>query len=246
MLSREFVGFAVLLVISPALITLSSASLRPLKDNITLIEIPDEPQSYCGLQLKRAIRIYCREKVIEAFKAETSKVRSFHKPSRCGLNLLEQCCFHSKKCSIETFVQFCPYKYYSSPSKVTTWSTKWKRRPWKQNLASSNNIRTPWKWPLMRRHCDLSIKRQILSVAIKWDYKIHWNCLSDFSSIEIIAKTILGWTHQSYVLNHSDRKGSGFSGLKNVFEKSFFHFDGCCFNFCGSIAGYGQCHGRSN
>lgn len=75
------------------------------------MEIPEEPRSYCGMDLKKAVRMYCHEEVIEKFLIKPSNQRSFHKPSRCGANLRERCCFHRNKCDMPTFVAFCPYRY---------------------------------------------------------------------------------------------------------------------------------------
>ena len=74
------------------------------------LEVPEDARSYCGMELKRAIRVYCREKIIETLKTKSVQ-RNFHKSSKCGENLVEKCCYHRNKCTISTFVQFCPYRY---------------------------------------------------------------------------------------------------------------------------------------
>ncbi|CRL02519.1 CLUMA_CG015625, isoform A [Clunio marinus] len=96
-------GFVILcLVIKSATQSSQSAGER------NSLEPTEELRSYCGIQLHRAVRAFCREQYIVAYKKKEPP-RNFQKPSRCGGNLIEHCC--KNKCSISTFVQHCPYRY---------------------------------------------------------------------------------------------------------------------------------------
>lgn len=115
--SRKFIQFSAALVIFSVLIAKSSQATVTFADGNEL-ELPDEPQTYCGLELRKATRIYCREAVIEKFKKK-EVVRNFQKPSRCGVRLVDRCC--RTPCTLTTFVQFCPYRY------IRRW---WGEREW--------------------------------------------------------------------------------------------------------------------
>lgn len=106
---QKFVRLVVAFVILSTLIVPSSSEILEMDDGNQL-EIPEEARSYCGMELTRAIRKYCRLKVIEKYKAKDPP-KSFHKPSRCGENIKDKCCYRNSKCDIVTFVQYCPYRY---------------------------------------------------------------------------------------------------------------------------------------
>lgn len=106
--SRKFIRFSAALVILLTIVSSSSQSTVSFSDGNTL-EVPDEPRYYCGIELHRAVRSYCRETVIEVFKKKEPLKVGFQKPSRCGITLLEHCCRH--KCDMATFVKYCPYRY---------------------------------------------------------------------------------------------------------------------------------------
>lgn len=110
MFLRKLLSFAVALVILVTISAPAAGKIVTFEDGNTL-EVPDDAKSYCGIQLKRAMRIYCRVTVIETYKKQVPLVRSFHKPSRCGETLVEKCCHHNNQCTIETFVNYCPYRY---------------------------------------------------------------------------------------------------------------------------------------
>lgn len=75
-----------------------------------LVEIHDEPKYYCNLELKSAIRKFCRDKVIKTYRDQQLD-RNLQKSTRkCGQELQTACCL--SKCTINTFVNFCPYRYH--------------------------------------------------------------------------------------------------------------------------------------
>lgn len=107
MKSRKFIHFATVAVILLALTASSSPSTLTFDDG-NVLDIPDDPKIYCGIHLRKAVRSFCREKVIKTYK-KLEPPRGFQKPSRCGGNLIDHCCKIS--CDIPTFVKYCPYRY---------------------------------------------------------------------------------------------------------------------------------------
>lgn len=105
--SRKFINFAVVLLTFSVLIVTTSQVTVTFADGNEL-EMSDEPKTYCGLDLRKATRFYCREAVIEKFKKK-EVLRNFQKPSRCGVRLVDRCC--RTPCTLTTFVEFCPYRY---------------------------------------------------------------------------------------------------------------------------------------
>jgi hypothetical protein len=109
MVSRKFVRLVTVFVIISTFFVPSPSVMMEMDDG-NMLEIPDEAHSYCGMDLVRAIRKYCRVKVIEKYKLKDPP-RNFHKPSRCGENIKDKCCYRSNKCNITTFIQYCPYRF---------------------------------------------------------------------------------------------------------------------------------------
>jgi uncharacterized membrane protein len=99
-----------ILVVLLALTSKSWESTISLDDG-NVLEMPDEPKNYCGIELKRAIRKFCLSQLIETYKPKEPP-RNFQKPSRCmatTVALMDKCC--KNKCLVSTLVQFCPYRY---------------------------------------------------------------------------------------------------------------------------------------
>jgi hypothetical protein len=113
--SRKFVKLCLLftLVTSTAESTLSLGDENLIEVPDVLVLVPDalKPRIYCGIELKIAVRKFCREKVIEAYRPKDQQIdRSLNQKSRkCGAQLMQKCCL--ERCSITTFVQLCPYRY---------------------------------------------------------------------------------------------------------------------------------------
>lgn len=183
MISRKFISFTAIFVTLFTLIT-SSEQSTPSFDEENSLEGPDEPRSYCGLELKRAIRNYCREKIIESYRLRSVQ-RNFEKSSKCGENLVEKCCYHQSKCTISTFVQFCPYRYRHR--RQATMKQK-SESDWA--LTASVLGLDPFLHPLTSKEifitlimivlngwddtCDLFNKNQENMVLIKVNQKILW------------------------------------------------------------------------
>lgn len=70
---------------------------------------PDVPRSYCGFERHKAVRKYCREDVIKMYRNKSYQ-KNLQK-SKCGETLQDKCCYNGNKCTIELFVEFCPYIY---------------------------------------------------------------------------------------------------------------------------------------
>lgn len=102
---------ALTLVVLCTLIASTSQSTLSLDDG-NVLEIPDEPRYYCNIDLRVAVRKYCREKVIQSYKDQQLE-RSLPQKSagrKCGQQLMDKCCL--VKCTIQTFVSYCPYRYH--------------------------------------------------------------------------------------------------------------------------------------
>jgi hypothetical protein len=104
LLKLSFVILCTLTVASPLILPLGEGKFYELP------ELPDinEPRSYCGLNLKTAVRRFCRDDVIKVLKKQTTD-RTFQKQKKCGQTLIAKCCL--AKCTLPVFVSFCPYRY---------------------------------------------------------------------------------------------------------------------------------------
>jgi hypothetical protein len=80
-------------------------------DEFNKVDVPQEFSQVCGLELKRAVRKYCREKIIEKFlEKEPVKIIIMKTYKKCVPDHMEKCC--KSKCTIATFVKLCPYRYH--------------------------------------------------------------------------------------------------------------------------------------
>lgn len=110
--SRKFTKLVCALFIAAFcnLFTSTSQSTLSLGDG-NVLEVPDEPKYYCNLDLRIAVRKFCREKVIQSYR-EQQVDRSLPQRSakKCGQQLMDKCCL--VKCTVQTFVNYCPYRYH--------------------------------------------------------------------------------------------------------------------------------------
>lgn len=78
-------------------------------DDGNVLDVPEE-LNFCGIELKRAVRKYCRAKVIDRFlEKEPVKIIIMKTYKKCEPTHIQACC--KTKCSIATFVKLCPYRY---------------------------------------------------------------------------------------------------------------------------------------
>ena len=100
--SALFLFFALLC----AMIVKTTSTTISLGDGNTL-DI-DEPKNFCGIELKIAVRKFCREKVFQLM-SNSERTPPNKSTKKCGQTLMHKCCL--SKCNFAVFLDLCPYRY---------------------------------------------------------------------------------------------------------------------------------------
>lgn len=106
MMLRGFLAVTLLTVLS-IFVTSSSSKILSFSD---VPSTAHDEIHFCGIQLKRAQRKFCRKEIIEKFlEKEPMKIIIMKTYKKCEPTHVHACC--KTKCSIATFVKLCPYRY---------------------------------------------------------------------------------------------------------------------------------------